>query len=88
MAPYDSLAFVIERVSKQKIPFPIARITTDISCVVIGFSFGAIVGVATVIFAFFTGPLVQFFRTRVAEPLLKEKNTLHVKPVPANKVRL
>ncbi|SER89854.1 Uncharacterized membrane protein YczE [Gracilibacillus ureilyticus] len=70
MAPYDALAFAIEKVSGNKIRFPVARIATDITCVVIGFSFGAIVGVATVIFAFFTGPFVQYFRKKIAEPLL------------------
>ncbi len=70
ISPYDALAFVVEKVSKNKIPFPIARITTDILCVAIGFSFGAIVGVATIILAFFTGPLIQFFRKYVAEPML------------------
>ncbi|UOQ87194.1 YczE/YyaS/YitT family protein [Gracilibacillus salinarum] len=76
VAPYDAMAFVIENVSKQKIPFPIARITTDVLCVAIGFSFGAIVGIATVIFAFFTGPLVQYFRRHIAEPMLKQRGTM------------
>ncbi|MFC4402777.1 YczE/YyaS/YitT family protein [Gracilibacillus xinjiangensis] len=80
MAPYDALAFAIEKVSRQKIRFPAARIMTDVACVVIGFSFGAIVGVATVIFAFFTGPFVQYFRKKIAEPMLAQENSNKVKP--------
>ncbi len=83
VAPYDALALVIQKVSKDKISFPIARIMTDVTSVIIGFSFGAVVGVATVVMAFFTGPFVQFFRKRLAEPMLKEKDILKVDPVPA-----
>lgn len=75
ISPYDALAFVIVKLSNNKIAFPVARITTDVLCVVIGFSFGAIVGIATVILAFFTGPFIQFFRKRVAEPMLAQGNT-------------
>lgn len=32
-----------------------------------------IVGIGTVINAFFNGPLIQFFRTHVSEPLLNGK---------------
>ncbi|WP_163539814.1 membrane protein [Gracilibacillus sp. YIM 98692] len=85
MAPYDALAFVIEKLSKNKIPFPVARITTDMTCVLIGFSFGAIVGIATVIMAFFTGPFVQFFRKHVAEPMLEKDRPIQVQPIPAHK---
>lgn len=73
MAPYDALAFVVEKLSHNKIPFAVARISTDITCVVIGFSLGATVGIATVISAAFTGPIVQFFRQKVAEPLLSHE---------------
>ncbi|SFM18544.1 Uncharacterized membrane protein YczE [Gracilibacillus orientalis] len=85
ISPYDALAFVIEKISKNKISFPIARITTDILCVAIGFSFGAIVGVATIILAFFTGPFIQFFRKRVAEPMLAHEKAPNVTPVAAHK---
>ena len=71
IAPYDSMAPVIQKLSHNKIPFPLARIMTDVVCVAIGFSFGAIVGIATFIIAFLTGPLVQYFRKHLAEPLLR-----------------
>ncbi len=85
ISPYDALAFVIVKLSKNKVPFPIARITTDSLCVVIGFSFGAIVGVATVILAFFTGPFIQFFRKRVAEPILAHEKKRAVTAVAVHK---
>ncbi|ENH97771.1 hypothetical protein J416_03751 [Gracilibacillus halophilus YIM-C55.5] len=85
MAPYDALAFVIMKLSNEKIPFPAARITTDLLCVGIGFSFGAVIGVATIILAFFTGPFIQFFRKRIAEPILFNEKDPTVTPVPVRK---
>lgn len=70
IAPYDALAQMIELWTKGKLKFSLARIGTDIFCVVIGFCFGSVVGIATVVTAFFTGPLVTFFRKKVAEPVL------------------
>jgi uncharacterized membrane protein YczE len=76
IAPYDAMALVIQKLTHNKIGFAPARIMTDIVCVAIGFSFGSIVGVATFIIAFCTGPLVQYFRKHLAEPLLRNKQTL------------
>ena len=73
IAPYDAMPLVIQKLSHNKIPFAFARIMADVSCVVIGFSFGAIVGVATLITAICIGPLVQYFRKHLAEPLLRNK---------------
>lgn len=78
IAPYDALAVLIEKVTRGKIPFSIARVLTDITCIFIGFSFGAIVGVSTVITAFFTGPIVQFFRWSVTDRLLEIKPNAEV----------
>jgi uncharacterized membrane protein YczE len=41
--------------------------------VAIGFVLGAIVGVGTVITAFFMGPLIDFFNVHVARPFLYGK---------------
>jgi len=79
IAPYDAMPLVIQKLSHNKIPFVYARMMCDVTCVAIGFSFGAIIGVATVITAFCTGPLVQFFQKRLAEPLLQ--NNKPVQPV-------
>lgn len=73
MAPYDALGFVVEKISHQKITFPVARVSVDIISVAIGFTFGATVGFATIILAFCTGPFVQFFRKKVAEPMLNKQ---------------
>jgi uncharacterized protein len=70
IAPYDAMPQVIQKLSRNKIPFVLARIMTDVVAVAIGFSFGAIVGIDTVVTAFCTCPLVQFFRKHLAEPLI------------------
>lgn len=74
VAPYDAMALIIAKVTNDKVPFAWARIMTDVTCVVIGFSFGATVGIGTVITAFFTGPIVQFFKVHVAEPMLRSRS--------------
>ena len=79
IAPYDSVALIIEKVPRKKIQFQYARVLSDVTCVVIGVVFCLagkddlfmIVGIGTVINAFFNGPLIQFFRKHVSEPLLK-----------------
>ncbi|MEH7094435.1 YczE/YyaS/YitT family protein [Neobacillus vireti] len=73
IAPYDALPLIIQKLSHDKIPFALARMITDVLAVALGFSFGAVVGVATVIIAFGTGPLVQYFRKHLAEALLQMK---------------
>lgn len=78
IAPYDSVALIIEKVAGKKIRFQYARVISDVTCVVIGIVFclaagddlWMIVGIGTVINACFNGPLIQFFRVHVAQPLL------------------
>lgn len=70
IAPYDALGEMIPMWTKDKIKFFAARIITDVICVAIGFFTGSVVGAATVITAFFTGPVVSLFRKAV-EPRLK-----------------
>lgn len=65
IAPYDAMGQVIERAARGKIPYKWARIGTDLLCVAVGFLAGSVVGAATVITAFFTGPLVTFFGNRL-----------------------
>ena len=75
IAPYDALTnIVIDGVKKVKVPFFAARMIIDIIAVTIGFTFGAIVGIATILLAFLTGPIVHIIRGKVLSPLLtKEK---------------
>jgi uncharacterized protein len=82
ISPWDALPLVIQKLSHNKIPFVLARMMQDILGVAIGFSFGAVVGVATVITAICIGPLVQYFRKHLAEPLLR--NTHSVLPASAD----
>ena len=78
IAPYDSVALIIEKMTKGKIPFQYARVASDVTVVLVGAAFclmagndlWMILGVGTVCNAFLNGPLIQFFRTHVAEPLM------------------
>lgn len=70
IAPYDAVAYIIEDKTNKKVPFKYARIISDCTVTVIGIVFCAmsgnsillVVGVGTIINAFFIGPLVQFFK--------------------------
>lgn len=79
IAPYDSVALIIEKGTKGQIRFQYARMLSDITVVVIGViscllsggDLWLIIGIGTVCNALFNGPLIQFFRVHVAEPLMK-----------------
>lgn len=79
VAPYDSAAMIVERLSGGKIAFRTARVTIDVLCVAIGVAFcllghgqlSALLGVGTVCNALFNGPIIQFFKTKVAIPMLE-----------------
>lgn len=65
IAPYDALGEIIEQLTHGKMKFKWARMMLDIICVLIGFISGNIVGVATIVTAFFTGPIVTWFREKL-----------------------
>ncbi|MCF0114373.1 MAG: membrane protein [Erysipelotrichaceae bacterium] len=67
---WDYLGQLIEKKTNGKLPYKWARIGYDCIAIAIGFLTGATVGIATVIVGFFTGPLVSFFREKVATKLL------------------
>ncbi len=69
VAPYDTVALLILKLSNNKISFAVARVMTDVICVIVGFSFEALVGISTVITAIFTGPLVQYFTGHISKML-------------------
>lgn len=81
IAPYDSVALIIEKAVDKKIPFQYARVISDVTCVLIGVGFciaagnnlWMIVGIGTVINAFFNGPLIQFCKVHISDPLLYGK---------------
>lgn len=80
VSTYDAVALILAARLK-KIPFKFWRIMTDLLCVIIGVSLfltagnswshvTTIIGIGTIISAFFMGPLIAFFNQRIAEPLL------------------
>lgn len=82
VSTYDAVAIVMADKWKWG-KFKFIRICTDLVCVVLGgaiyvLSGGAwnevfaIAGIGTIVTAFFMGPLIQFFKDKVAEPFLKK----------------
>lgn len=80
VSTYDAVAIVLA--NKWKIAkFKFCRIGTDLICVIAGIivfllgggtisSIPTIVGVGTIVTAFFMGPLIEFFNEKIARPLL------------------
>lgn len=80
VSTYDAVAIVLS--GRWKLgPFRYVRICTDLVCVILGtaiFLLGGgtwaqvptVVGVGTIITAFFMGPLIEFFNVKIARPLL------------------
>lgn len=67
VSTYDAVALYL---SEHKVArFAVCRIATDAVCVLIGFLCGAKVGVATLLTAFFMGPVIQIFNSKVSYPL-------------------
>ncbi|MDR3138223.1 MAG: hypothetical protein LBT95_00955 [Treponema sp.] len=62
LSPYDAVGVIISEKLGKPGWFRWIRIITDLCCVFIGFISGSAVGIGTVICAFFTGPLMVFFR--------------------------
>ena len=81
VSTYDAVALILSE-KQHKVPFRYLRIITDLLCVsfgtllclAAGWSFrqiGTAVGIGTIITAFFMGPLIDFFRTHIAQPFLE-----------------
>ena len=81
VSTYDAVAIVLSRKWKWG-QFQYVRICCDLVCVTLGVGIflmsggtwalvPTIAGIGTIITAFFMGPLIQFFNTHVAEPMLK-----------------
>lgn len=70
IAPYDSVAVIIEKWTKGKLKFQYARILSDVVVALIGVVFCAmagnsiwdILGIGTIMNACLNGPLIQLFR--------------------------
>ena len=72
VAPYDAVVFILR--DHTPLHFRWCRVIADLCCVVVMFLTGSIIGVGTVISAFFTGPLISIFNKYVSEPLLGKDN--------------
>jgi uncharacterized membrane protein YczE len=80
ISPYDSVALIITKYTKEKISFRLARVLSDVTVIVIGVVFclmshgsiWAIVGLGTIVNACCNGPLIQFFRERISKLAEKE----------------
>jgi len=68
VSTYDAIALYLDR--KIPVHYRFIRIGTDLICVGIGFACGELPGIGTLITAFFMGPLISFFRSTCAEPML------------------
>lgn len=71
VSTYDAIALTLSE--KKGWDFRIVRILSDLVVTGVGFLFGILPGVGTIITAFFMGPLIGFFRKKVAEPFLYGK---------------
>ena len=80
VSTYDAVALVWSE-RQKRIPFQFCRILTDSVCVIAGallcllsgmrfVQIFGVVGIGTVITAFFMGPMIAFFNRHVAQPML------------------
>ncbi len=77
VSTYDAIPLYLSdkklKVLGRVVPFRVIRIMCDLLCVLIGFLFGWMPGVGTIITALFMGPLIAFFRKRLSDPLLQKQ---------------
>lgn len=83
VSTYDAVSLIMSE--KWKVAsFKVCRIGCDLCCVLLGIllfflsgenfsGIGQLVGIGTIITAFFMGPLIQFFNVHVAKPFLYKK---------------
>jgi uncharacterized membrane protein YczE len=67
VSTYDAVALILSE--RTPVKFQYWRIGSDLICTGVGYLLGAVVGVGTMMTAFFMGPLIAFFRHRIAYPL-------------------
>lgn len=68
VSPYDGLAFMIAE--HLHVQFRWCRIVCDVIAVIIGWLCGSVVGVGTVLTAFFMGPLIKNFIDMITDKFL------------------
>lgn len=67
VSTYDWIALTISE--RRHLPFRAVRVTSDLICVAIGFVLHAVIGVGTIVTAFFMGPAIDFFNNTISRPL-------------------
>ncbi|MBO5544560.1 MAG: hypothetical protein J5949_07995 [Oscillospiraceae bacterium] len=80
VSTYDAVSLIWSE-KQKRIPFRFCRIICDLICVVLGavlcragdVAVIGVVGIGTIITAFFMGPLIDYFNGHLAEPLLYGK---------------
>lgn len=79
VSPYDGVAMILEKLTNKRISFRLGRVMSDVTVIMAGIIFcvmseksiWTIIGFGTLCNALFNGPLIQFFRFHVVEPLMK-----------------
>ncbi len=67
VSTYDAVALIISE--KYPVKFKYCRLVGDLVCTIIGFALGAVIGVGTIVTAFFMGPLIAYFNEKISSPL-------------------
>jgi uncharacterized membrane protein YczE len=67
VSTYDAIALTLSE--RTPVKFQYLRMGTDFVCTFFGFLLGAVVGVGTLVTAFFMGPLIAYFTRHLAMPL-------------------
>lgn len=79
VSTYDAVALIWSE-RQMRIPFKYCRIICDLICVIIGATLCkaggvnvlSVVGIGTIVTAFFMGPLIAYFNQKVAGPFLEK----------------
>ena len=69
-APSDRLRVRAENYSPGRLKLKWVRVCVDVLSTAVGLATGSVVGIGTVVVAFFTGPIVSFFRNTVVVRIL------------------
>ncbi|WP_439424987.1 YczE/YyaS/YitT family protein [Oenococcus alcoholitolerans] len=78
VAPYDAIAPIAVKLTHLN--YRICRVTQDIIFIIIAFFAAGPLGAASIIIAFFTGPLIVFWNKHVSYPLNKAADDFSEKP--------
>ncbi len=85
VSTYDAVSLIWSE-KQRRIPFALCRVITDLFCVVCGlvlcllggYTLGqltGVVGIGTIVTAFFMGPLIELFSRKLSRPLLYGRNS-------------